>query len=115
MVIGLLSDLFFSARLRETAKALGLPCEIVRDPAALRERVRTLAPRIVIADLNLKSGDAVAAVRELRADPETRAVPIIGFLHDVQEELMAAGEAAGCDRVLSKGQLTRLLPDLLAK
>jgi CheY-like chemotaxis protein len=115
MVIGLLSDLFFSARIRETAKALGLPCEIVRDPAALRDAVRRLAPRVVVADLNLKSGDAVAAIRELRADPETRAVPVIGFLHDVQEELMAAGEAAGCDRVLSKGQLTRLLPELLSR
>ena len=115
MVVGLLSDLFFSARLRETAKALGLPCEIVRDPALLVERVRSTSPRLVVADLNLKSGDAVAAVRELRADPETRAVPIIGFLHDVQEELMAAGEAAGCDQVLSKGQLTRMLPDLLRR
>ena len=44
MVIGLCSDLFFSARLRETAKALGLACEIVRDPALLFERVRQSMP-----------------------------------------------------------------------
>jgi CheY-like chemotaxis protein len=115
MVIGLVSDLFFSARIRETAKQLGLPCEIVRDAAKLVERVKGTAPKIVIADLNLRPGDAVAAVRQLREDPDTGSVPVIGFLHDVQEELMRAGEEAGCDQVLSKGQLTRMLPDLLKR
>jgi CheY-like chemotaxis protein len=114
MVIGLVSDLFFSARVRETAKQLGLPCEILKDPAGLVDRVRQAgAGAVVIADMNLKTGDAVAAVRALRADPATQKVPVIGFLHDVQEELMLAAEQAGCDQVLSKGQLTRRLPDLL--
>jgi CheY-like chemotaxis protein len=114
MVIGLLSDLFFSARVRETAKQLGLPCEIVKDAGQLVERVRQAGPALVIADLNLKTGDPVAAVRALRADPATRAVRVVGFLHDVQEDLMLAAEQAGCDEVLSKGQLTRRLPDLLS-
>ena len=114
MIVGLLQDLFFSARVRETAKQLGLPCEIVKDPATLVDRVRETGARLVICDLNLKAGDAVAAVRALRADPATSGVRVVGFLHDVQEELMLAAEQAGCDQVLSKGQLTRMLPGLLS-
>lgn len=114
MVLGLLTDLFFSARIRETARQLGLPCEILRDPAAFLARAREAPPAVAILDMNLKSGDAAAVVRALRADPATQAVPIVGYLFDRQEELMLAAEEAGCDRVLSRGQLTRMLPDLLS-
>ncbi len=114
MVLGLLTDLFFSARIRETAKQLGLPCEILRDPAAFTARVRETAPQAVIIDMNLKGADAPAVVRELRAGERTRETPIVGYLFDVQEDLMLAAEEAGCDRVLSRGQLTRMLPDLLS-
>jgi CheY-like chemotaxis protein len=113
-VLGLLTDLFFSARIRETARQLGLPCEILSDPAAFLARAREAAPRVAIVDMNLKSGDAAGAVRALRGDPATRGIPIVGYLFDAQEELMAAAEGAGCDRVLSRGQLTRMLPDLLS-
>jgi CheY-like chemotaxis protein len=112
MVLGLLTDLFFSARIRETARQLGLPCEIARDPAALLERARAAAPTAIIIDMNLKGADAAAIVRELRATAP--GLPIVGYLFDAQEDLMLAAEEAGCDRVLSRGQLTRMLPDLLS-
>jgi DNA-binding NarL/FixJ family response regulator len=112
MVLGLLSDLFFSARIRETARQLALPCDIVRDPEALLARVAKDAPTVIIVDMNLKTGDAAAAVRSLRASHAD--LRIVGYLYDSQEELMLAAEEAGCDRVLSRGQLTRMLPDLLS-
>ncbi len=112
MVIGLLTDLFFSARIRETAKTLGLPCEIVRTPEQLMEKAPGASA--VIVDMNLKTADAGQVVASLRANETTRMLPIVGYLFDAQEDLMIAAEKAGCDRVLSRGQLTRMLPDLLS-
>ncbi len=112
MVVGLLSDLFFAARIRETAKQLGVPCVIVRDPAELAGRVADA--RLVIVDMNLRGADAAAAVRALKADPATRGVRVVGYLFDAHEDLIRAARAAGCDQVLSRGGLTRKLPELIA-
>ncbi len=111
-ILVLCADLFFSARFRETARQLGLFCEVVADAASFHERATLLTPALSFIDMNLRSGDAEAAVRRLRADPVTAGLALVGYLHDVQEELMTAAEEAGCDLVLSRGRLTRRLPDL---
>ncbi len=111
-VYALVADVFFSARIRETAKQLGTACEMFRDPDAIVARVAEARPDLVIVDMNLKTGDASAAVRALKAG--AAAVPVVGFLHDAHDELIRAARAAGCDKVLSRGGLTAKLPDLLA-
>src|SRR5215472_18962697 len=110
MVVGLVSDLFFAARIRETAKQLGVACVIVRDPAALA--THAAGARLVIVDMNLRGHDAAAAVRALKATSPAR---VVGFLFDDHEDLIRAARAAGCDQVLSRGGLTTKLPDLLAE
>ena len=111
-IYALVADLFFSARIRETAKQLGVPLEVFRDPSALIDRVAAAPPRLVIVDMDLKTGDATAAVRSLKAQPT--AVQVVGFLHDSHDELIRAARAAGCDKVLSRGGLTAKMPELMA-
>ncbi len=113
MVLAMVQDLFFTARIRETARQLGLACETLRDPAALVERAAATAPAIVIVDMSARSGDPVAAVRALRADERTRALFVVGYLFDAQEDLIRVAREAGCDKVLSRGGLTKKLPQLL--
>ena len=115
MLVALVADLFFGARIRETAKQLALPCTLVRDPAELVERAAAPGVRLVIADMSLRAGDPVAAVRALKADPRTAALPEIGYLFDAQDQLIRTARAAGCDRVLSRGGLTQKLPEILRK
>ena|SRR5687767_9580164 len=112
MLVALVADLFFGARIRETAKQLGIPCELVRDPEKLVERVAAGA-RMVIVDMSLRAGDPAAAVRALKADPRTRDVKVVGYLFDAQDELIRTARASGCDKVLSRGGLTQRLPELL--
>jgi CheY-like chemotaxis protein len=115
MVLALVQDLFFAARIRETARQLGLAFEAVRDPADLAARAAASPPRIVIVDMSARAGDPAAAVRALRADPRTRGLFIVGYLFDAHEDLIRVAREAGCDRVLSRGGLTKKLPDLLAR
>jgi len=111
----MVQDLFFGARIRETARQLGLACETVRDPAALVDRAAAAAPRIVIVDMSARAGDPAAAVRALRADARTRSLFVVGYLFDAHEDLIREARAAGCDKVLSRGGLTQKLPDLLRR
>src|SRR5262245_18748858 len=103
-VYALVADLFFSARIRETAKQLGATCETFRDPAAALARVAGAPPDLVIVDMDLKTGDATAAVRALKSSAPS--LPVVGYLHDAHDELIRAARAAGCDKVLSRGGLT---------
>lgn len=113
MLLGLVGDLFFGARIRETAQQLGIDCELVKDPAALLERAAATTPRLVIVDMSLRRGDPAAAVRALKADERTRAVTVVGYLFDSDDAAIRAARDAGCDKVLSRGGLTQRLPELL--
>ena len=113
MVVALVADLFFGARIRETAKQLGVACELVRDPTLLVERA--VGARLIIADMSLRAGDPIAAVRALKADPRTSAIPLVGYLFDAQDELIRSAREAGCDKVLSRGGLTQKLPELIRR
>jgi CheY-like chemotaxis protein len=113
MVVALVADLFFGARIRETAKQLGVACELVRDPTLLVERA--VGARLIIADMSLRAGDPIAAVRALKADPRTSAIPLVGYLFDAQDELIRTAREAGCDKVLSRGGLTQKLPELIRR
>jgi CheY-like chemotaxis protein len=115
MVLAMVQDLFFTARIHETARQLGLPFEAVRDPALLLERAAATSPRLVIVDMSARSGDPAAAVRALRADPRTAGLRVIGYLFDSQDELIRLARAAGCDQVLSRGGLTKKLPEMLSR
>lgn len=113
MVLGLVHDLFFGARIRETARALSVPCEIVKDPAVLLERAAAAQPSVVIVDMSLRSGDPAAAVRALKADGRTSTISVVGYLFDSDDAAIRAARAAGCDKVLSRGGFTQRLAEII--
>jgi CheY-like chemotaxis protein len=114
MILVAVDDLFFLAKIRETARLVGVPVESV-DPKRLPERLAQAPARAVMLDLNHRSGAAVEAVRALKADPATTRVPVLGFVSHVQTDLIAAARAAGCDEILARSAFTAQLPELLRK
>jgi CheY-like chemotaxis protein len=114
MVLVFVTDLFFDARIREVAGQLGVEVEIARDAGVLQARARELRPGLVLVDLHARGGDAVTGIAGLRADPATSGLRVVAFVSHVKEDLIAAAEAAGADLVLTRGQLTKKLPSILA-
>ena len=65
-------------------------------------RARELKPALVLMDVQLPGKDGLAATRELKADPETRDIPVVAitaFAMPGDEERM---RAAGCDGYIAK-------------
>ncbi len=112
MVVVVVEDLFFLAKIEQIAEALGISIQVVK-LAEARKQVRALSASMVIVDLNQRSGGAIDLVKALKADAASARVPVIGFLSHVQADLASAGRAAGCDRVLARSAITRQLPALL--
>jgi DNA-binding NarL/FixJ family response regulator len=109
-VLAVVPDLFFEARIVETAKTLGVPL-VTCAPAALHERAAALKPARVIVDLHAPG--AIDAVRALRRDPETHGLRVIGFFSHVDIETRDAAEAAGVNESLPRSAFTVRLAKIL--
>jgi len=114
IILTAVDDLFFLGKIQQTAKLLGVTVGIA-DPRKLREEMARAPVRAVILDLNHRSNAAVDALRELKGDPATAAIPVLAFLSHVQTDLASAARAAGCDILLARSAFSQQLPQLLEK
>jgi hypothetical protein len=108
-VVYLISDMLFSSKLREAAKATGVSIQAVRDPAAWAAAARDA--KLAIVDLRLPA--ALAALSALAASPSP-SVRTVGFIDHERTDVMDAARSAGCADVMAKGQFANALPKLLA-
>ncbi len=113
-IITVVEDLFFLAKIQQTAREIGIRTRPVGATSAAQD-VKDAQPPAVVLDLNHRSVSALDLVRALKADPATRAIPILGFVSHVQTDRVNAARAAGCDLVLARSAFTQQLPDLLRK
>ena len=118
-VLALVDDLFFQARLAETARKLGVTLKTVSTGASLVKMLEAAPdgvpgdlPRLVIVDLNARQG-AVEAIEQLQRSGNP--IPVIGFLSHVQTDLAERARAAGCKQVMPRSSFTANLSEILSQ
>ena len=101
-------------RLQIMADKAGYDADLVRTAAEARALLRERRYIAIILDLDFCDQDAVALMREVRANPETAGLPMIALCADLEEGKLKAGSASlGVLDWLSKPiDETRLLADL---
>ena len=125
-VLALVDDLFFQAKLVETARKLGVTLKTVSTGGALVKflegplegapdgaadgAARADLPRLVVVDLNARQG-ALEAIEQLHRSGNP--IPVIGFLSHVQTELAQRARAAGCQQVMPRSSFTANLAEIL--
>jgi len=109
-VLALVDDIFFGAKLRETAKQLGVELRIFSTPSALFDAHLKESPLLVIVDLNGQNAPLETIKRLCSATPRPR---VISFLSHVQVELAEKARAAGCEVVMPRSRFTRDLATIL--
>lgn len=111
-------DIFFASKIRAAAESAGIEYDSARTVVAAIEKAHAHLPALVIADLHSERCDALALAEALRADPQLKAVPLVGFFSHVQTELRDRALAAGFDRALPRSvfshQLAKMMEDLIA-
>jgi CheY-like chemotaxis protein len=107
--IALSRDLFFGMRARTVLRKLGHDLVLVNDEQKLLDAIGTDVPALVIVDFNQPvSWDVLA--------PLTAAeIPVIAFGAHTDVEGFRSAKAAGVDRVVSNGDFSRSLPDLVER
>jgi hypothetical protein len=109
-VIAAVKDLFFVARIGETARLVGVPVEFVRTPDELRAALAGPVPGFVLLDLTTPGWDYEALLAVVDATGPRPAV--IAF---TTHALAAQTKRwhGRCGRVVTKETLTRELGDML--
>ncbi|MGH9617587.1 MAG: response regulator [Acidobacteriaceae bacterium] len=113
-----IDDLFFIAKIQETARKLGIKVAFVKNEKdtvaemlALPEEER---PRLIVFDLNNANAKPLVLIPKLKAKLK-RATSIVGFLSHLQGELKAKSIEAGCDTVMPRSAFSQTLPNLLRR
>ena len=116
-IVAAVRDLFFSVRIKETLQTHGYEVAVAKSAEALNAALATpaAAPTLIIIDLNFRALDPPATIARLKADPATRAIPILAFGSHLDHAARDAAKAAGADRVVANSQLADDLPGLVAR
>lgn len=75
----------------------GYEVEVAGDGAVAVARAAELQPDLIIMDLSLPVMDGWEATRQIKADPATAAIPVIGFSAHAMTGDREKALAAGCD------------------
>ena len=106
VVIAVVDDMFFAAKIRAVAEAVGVEISFPRSREALVEKAREA--RLILVDLHNQRMDPLELARELSG------IKLIGFFSHVEVELQRKAVAAGFDQVLPRSAFVRDLPKILA-
>jgi DNA-binding NarL/FixJ family response regulator len=111
-IVALVDDLFFLAKIQETAKAIGVTLLKV-DPRLGPCSIAEAQPLAIILDLGSRSLPVLDWIRSLKAEDGTKSIRIVGFVSHVEGQLIADAKSAGCDAVMARSAFTQQLPNLL--
>ena len=113
MVLVSIRDLFFSSKIDAVVAAGGIvaPARAKRGES-LVEQVRASRPSRVVLDLG--AADAIESVRAIKSDAELATTELVGYCRHTEIERIREARAAGCDHVLTQGELADRLPKLLS-
>jgi hypothetical protein len=113
-----IEDLFFNAKITETARKLGVKVAFVKNEKdAIAELTGGEAedrPGLIVFDLNNASAKPLTLIPKLKAKLK-KSTSIIGFLSHLQGDLKAKAVEAGCDTVMPRAAFSQNLPNLLRR
>jgi CheY-like chemotaxis protein len=111
----LLNDLMFRVKIEGAMKQAGYGVSFTASPEDLRSAIGEHNPNLVIIDLNFTAASPINLIEQLKANPKTSAVPLLGYVSHVQTDLKDAALQKGCDRVVARSVLSDRLAQLLAE
>ena len=113
-----IEDLFFFAKINETARKLGIKVAFVKnDPETLAKIVdapEEERPSLIVFDLNNAAAKPMTLIPKLKSKLK-KGTSVIGFLSHLQGDLKAKALEAGCDMVMPRSAFSQNLPNLLRR
>jgi DNA-binding NarL/FixJ family response regulator len=111
-ILALVDDIFFQAKMLETAKHTGVEMRSFTSGEALLDELNHAAPKLIVIDLNARQApvETIAALRSRAAQ-----TPLIAFFSHVQTDLAQSARDAGCAEVMPRSKFTKDLAAIFSR
>ncbi|MGA8529865.1 MAG: response regulator [Acidobacteriaceae bacterium] len=113
-----IEDLFFFAKINETARKLGIKVAFVKNEpetvARLFDAPEDGKPSLIVFDLNNAAAKPLSLIPKIKTKLK-KGTSVIGFLSHLQGDLKAKALEAGCDMVMPRSAFSQNLPTLLRR
>ena len=113
-ILAVVNDLFFSVKITDAAKRVGLPVEFIKDQQEVIVRAKT-KPTLIIFDLNFDDVQPLKLISKLKSSADYKGISLIAYLSHVQVELKVKAQEAGCDMVMARSAFSQNLPLILKR
>lgn len=115
-IFAYIDDLFFLAKINETARKLNLKVDFVKTDKDVLGAVEETGekPSLIIVDLNNLAVKPLTLIPKLKSKLK-KETNIIGFVSHVQGDLKMKAQEAGCDMVLPRSAFSANLPQILRR
>jgi len=116
-IFAFVDDLFFVAKIQETARKLNVKVEFLKTEKDLNERLEQMGdekPSLIIFDLNSVASKPLTLIPKLKARFK-KTTSIVGYLSHIQGDLKMKAQEAGCDMVVPRSAFSQNLPQLLRR
>lgn len=113
-----IEDLFFFAKINESARKLGIKVAFVKNDAETVAKILEASeeerPSLVVFDLNNAAAKPLTLIPKIKSKLK-KGTSVIGFLSHLQGDLKAKAVEAGCDIVMPRSAFSQNLPTLLRR
>jgi len=117
-IVCFIEDLFFLAKIQETARKLGVKVSFVKNDKESITKLTTgpegERPALIVFDLNNANAKPLTLIPKIKTKLK-RGTSIIGFLSHLQGDLKMKAIEAGCDTVMPRSAFSHNLPNLLRR
>ena len=113
-ILAAVDDMFFAAKIRATAEALGVTIKFHRRLEGLVNAAAEHSPDLILVDLHNEKLHPIELANALKANESAKAIPLLGFFSHVQTDRQQAALAAGYDQVIPRSVFSRDLAKILA-
>lgn len=114
MIIVWVKDLFFGSKIEAEARAHHASLCFVETPSDTVKAIIANEASLVLIDLNA-SPKTLETIRNIKSNPASRGVRIMGFLSHVEADLAQKAQIAGCDVVMPRSFFAKSLPEIFTK
>jgi len=113
-----IEDLFFNAKITETARKLGVKVAFIKNDkdalSVITDAEEADRPGLIVFDLNNANAKPLTLIPKLKAKLK-KSTSIVGFLSHLQNDLRLKAVEAGCDTVMPRAAFSQNLPNLLRR
>jgi PleD family two-component response regulator len=116
-IFAFVDDLFFLAKIQETARKMNVKVEFCKAEGDLLDHLKQNGderPSLIIFDLNNANAKPLTLIPKLKTKLK-KGTSILGFLSHVQGDLKQKAHEVGCDMVLPRSAFSQNLPQLLRR